>query len=167
MAAGTAAVVMVLNHHSALCAGCDGAFACMAADFKRKRRVGSGKKAVHLLTHVLDPGRLSKRTAGEIYRRRWGVELFYRTLKRTFGYVKLRSKAGRRARLELEWGLIAMMITTMIGIDALTRRRPKKSRLTRGAKNTPKTHCLKPPIVRKATPKERERARELLAGNAA
>jgi hypothetical protein len=188
-------------------------------------RVGSGKKAVHLLTNVLDPCRLSKRTAGEIYRLRWGVELFYRTFKRTFGYVKLRSKAGRRARLELEWGLIAMMIATMIGIDALTRRRlnpnrlspahllrslqrslhrhtpaapagnantpnaaalvrltrdiatvlkdeyhrrrPKKSRLTRRTKNTPKTHRLKPPLVRQATPEERDRARNLLSRHAA
>jgi hypothetical protein len=188
-------------------------------------RVGSGKKAVHLLTNVLDPDRLSKRTAGEIYRLRWGVELFYRTLKRTFGYVKLRSKAGRRARLELEWGLIAMMIATMIGIDALTRRRlnpnrlspahllrslrkslhrdtpttpagnknppnaaartrftrniaavlkdvyhrhrPKRSRLTRITTNTPKTHRLRPPIVRQATPEERKRARIPLSKHAA
>jgi len=93
-------------------------------------RVGSGDKTVHLLTNVLESTRLSKRTAGELYRLRWGVELFYRTLKRTLDYAKLRSKAGRRARLELEWSLIATSILTMMGIDALKRRRRDPRRLS-------------------------------------
>ena len=93
-------------------------------------RVGRGRKAVYLLTNVRDTQRLSKRAAGVIYRRRWGVELFYRTLKRTLGYAKLRSKAGRRARIELEWALIAMMITTMLGIDSVSRRRVNPGRLS-------------------------------------
>lgn len=188
-------------------------------------RVGSGKTAIHLLTNVLDPCGLSKRTAGEIYRLRWGVELFFRTLKRTFGYVKLHSRSGRRARLELEWGIVAMVIMTMIGIDSLTRRghaparlspaqllrslrkslnrglskspgcptrrsttvamsrltrdiasvlkddyhrqRPKQSRLSLRTKNTPKTHCLKPPVIRQATPEERKRAKNLNKKHAA
>jgi hypothetical protein len=93
-------------------------------------RIGSGKNAVFLLTNILDSRRLSKRTAGMIYRLRWGVELFYRTLKRTLGYAKLRSKAGRRARIELEWALITMTIVAMLGIDALGRRRRDPRRLS-------------------------------------
>lgn len=86
-------------------------------------KVGSGSKAVYLLTNVLDSKRLSRKAAGAIYRKRWGVELFYRTFKRTFGYAKLRSKAGRRATIELEWALVAMNIATLMGIDSLVRRR--------------------------------------------
>lgn len=93
-------------------------------------RVGRGEKAVYLLTNVLDEKRLSKKDAGEIYKKRWGVEIFYRTLKRTFDYVKARCKASRRARIELDWAMIAMTISTMIGIDALTRRRIKPNRLS-------------------------------------
>ncbi len=93
-------------------------------------QVGSGKKPVFLLTNVLDARCLSRRTAGAIYRLRWGVELFYRTLKRTLGYAKLRSKASRRARLELEWGLITMAIVAMMGIDALARRGRDPRRLS-------------------------------------
>jgi hypothetical protein len=93
-------------------------------------RVGRGPKAVYLLTNILDSARLPKKAAGEIYRLRWGVELFYRTLKRTFGFVKLRSKVARRARIEIEWGLIAMTIAALIGIDALTRRRISAPRLS-------------------------------------
>lgn len=86
-------------------------------------KVGSGRKTVYLLTNVLDPRQLSKRMAGAIYRKRWGVEVFYRTFKRTLGCVKLRSKAARRARIEFEWTLVAMAILTLLGIDALVRRR--------------------------------------------
>ncbi len=86
-------------------------------------KVGRGPKAVHLLTNVLDVKRLSQEDAGEVYRSRWGVESFFRTVKRTLGYVKLQSRAGRRARIELEWALVTMMITTIMGIDSATRRR--------------------------------------------
>lgn len=93
-------------------------------------KVGSGKKTLYLLTNVLDPQRLSKKSAGRIYRLRWGVELFYRTLKRTLGYAKLRSKAARRAQLELEWGLIALTLVAMMGMDALLRRHRDPRRLS-------------------------------------
>jgi len=93
-------------------------------------RVGGRHTPVHLLTNVLDHRRLNKRAAGAIYRKRWGVELFYRMFKRTLGYAKLRSRAGRRARLELEWGLIAATIMTLLGIDALRRARKDPRRLS-------------------------------------
>lgn len=91
-------------------------------------KVGRGPKTVHLLTNVIDSRRLSKKAAATIYRKRWGVELFYRTLKRTLGRAKLRSKAARRARIELEWTLIALMIATLFGIDAIVKQRcdPRK-----------------------------------------
>lgn len=91
-------------------------------------KVGTGDKAVYLLTNVWDSKRLSKKAAGTIYRLRWGVELFYRTLKRTLGCAKLRSKAARRARIELEWTLVALTIVMLLGIDATVKRRrdPRK-----------------------------------------
>jgi hypothetical protein len=91
-------------------------------------KVGSGRKAVYLLTNVLDSRHLSKGMAGAIYRDRWGVEVFYRTFKRTLGCAKLRSKAARRARIEFEWTLVAMTIMTLLGIDALVqyRRDPRR-----------------------------------------
>jgi IS4 transposase len=93
-------------------------------------KVGGGRKAVHLLTNVLDTRRLPRKMAGAIYRRRWGVELFYRTLKRTLGCAKLRSKAARRARIELEWTLVALTIATLLGIDAIVKRRRDPRRLS-------------------------------------
>jgi hypothetical protein len=93
-------------------------------------KVGSGRKTVYLLTNVLDSRRLSRTAAGTIYRKRWGVELFYRTLKRTLGCAKLRSKAAHRAKIELEWTLVALAIMTMLGIDALAQRRGDPRRLS-------------------------------------
>jgi hypothetical protein len=93
-------------------------------------KVGGGRKAVYLLTNVLDTKQLSQRNAGKIYRKRWGAELFFRTLKRILGYAKLQSRAGRRARIELEWALIAMMIATMMGLAAASRRRIRPDRLS-------------------------------------
>jgi hypothetical protein len=92
-------------------------------------KVGRGRKAVYLLSNVLDAKQLSRRDAGQIYRKRWGVELFFRALKRTLGYAKLQSKSGRRARIELEWALITMTIATMMGIDSASRHRinPERS----------------------------------------
>lgn len=92
-------------------------------------RVGPRKSPVYLLTNVLDPASLSRRAAGVIYRLRWGVELFYRTLKRTLGYAKLQSRSGVRAEIELEWALIAATIMAFIGAGVLRRRRidPRRS----------------------------------------
>lgn len=81
-------------------------------------KLGSGRGAVHLLTNVLDTKRLSDHAAGTIYRQRWEVELFFRALKRTLGCAKLQNKADRRARIELDWAMITMTITTMMGIDS-------------------------------------------------
>lgn len=96
-------------------------------------RVGSKSSPVYLLTNVLDRKRLSKRAAGAIYRTRWGVELFYRTFKRTMGLVKLRSRAGHRAALELEWALIAATIAVLIGTESLEAGRKDPRRMSPAA----------------------------------
>ena len=45
-------------------------------------RNGRGR-VMHLLTSVLEGKRLSDRCAGEMYARRWGVGLLFRSLKQT------------------------------------------------------------------------------------
>jgi hypothetical protein len=96
-------------------------------------RLGGGKKAVYLLSNVLQGVRLSRRSAGTIYRLRWGVEIFYRGVKRTMGLAKLKSRSAERARLELEWGLITCCILSLLGIAALHRRRQDARRLSPAA----------------------------------
>jgi hypothetical protein len=85
-------------------------------------KVGRGGKCVHLLTNVLERKRLGSKAAGKIYRLRWGAEIFYRSFKRTLGFVKLKSRAGVRGRVELEWALVACTIMILMGIQAMQRR---------------------------------------------
>jgi hypothetical protein len=198
---------------------CDGARVYAWPKHKQRRcpplhlrllKLGRGKKAVYLLTNVLDPTQLSHAAAGIIYRLRWGAEIFYRTFKRTMDLAKLKSRAGQRAAMELEWALIACCLVGLLGTQALhqagqdlrrvspaglvhacrhalfhgqtmrlgrqgdrfhemlsralrdvyVRNSSKRSRHRPVTKNTPKTHHLKPPNRRRATPQERLRARE-------
>ena len=70
--------------------------------------VNNGKHPVYLVTSVCSAKRLSDSQIVELYRRRWGIELFYRHLKQTFQRRKLRSTSAENARLELEWSLVGL-----------------------------------------------------------
>ena len=66
-----------------------------------------GKHPVYLLTSVAKR-RLSDAQVIEVYRRRWGIELYFRHLKQTFQRRKLRSASPANARVELEWSLVGL-----------------------------------------------------------
>jgi hypothetical protein len=68
----------------------------------------NGKHPVYLVTSVRDEGRLSDRQVVEIYALRWGIELFYRHFKQTFGRRKLRSHCADHAELEATWSLLGL-----------------------------------------------------------
>lgn len=74
----------------------------------RLLEVHGGKHPVYLISSVLDRQRLTTRQLVEIYRRRWGIEVFYRHLKQTFQRRKLRSACAANARVELEWSLAGL-----------------------------------------------------------
>ena len=76
--------------------------------------VHNGKHPVYLVTD-LNKSHLSDRQAAAIYQRRWGIELFFRTLKQTFGRRKLRSRSAENAKLELDWSLLALWCVCLLG----------------------------------------------------
>lgn len=80
---------------------------------------GRGKRKVYLITSVLEPARLSNADAGRLYRRRWGVEVFYRRLKQTLERRRLRSGAPARAEAELEWLALGAMLLGLLQAKAL------------------------------------------------
>ncbi len=93
-----------------------------------------GRRSVWLVTNVLDDRRLSQRQALEIYRRRWGVEIFIRSLKQTFGRGTLRSHAPQNVELELDWSLLALWSMELLAIrELLARGRPPQDASTAGA----------------------------------
>jgi hypothetical protein len=67
-----------------------------------------GRHPVYLVTSVLEEERLSDQRIIEIYALRWGVELFYRHFKQTFGRRKLRSHRGEDAEVEAIWSLVGL-----------------------------------------------------------
>ncbi len=77
--------------------------------------LNDGRKPVYLVTSVLDEKKLSDAMVADLYRRRWGIELYYRHLKQTFGRGKLRSHNAENADLEMHWSLLglgAMLLDT-------------------------------------------------------
>jgi len=79
--------------------------------------VSNGRHPVYLVTSVLSKSELSDAQVIALYRRRWGIEVFYRSLKQTFGRRKLRSTNADNARVEIEWsltGLWAMALYALV-----------------------------------------------------
>jgi len=70
--------------------------------------VHDGKQPMCLVTNIMSKTQLSDRQIVEIYKARWGVEVFFRTFKQTFGRRKLRSHAAENARLEIDWSLVGL-----------------------------------------------------------
>jgi hypothetical protein len=76
--------------------------------------VHDGKQPLCLVTNVLSKRRLSDRQIVEIYKARWGVELFFRTFKQTFGRRKLRSHSAENAHLEIDWSLVGLWCVCLL-----------------------------------------------------
>jgi hypothetical protein len=81
--------------------------------------VHDGKQPVYLVTD-LPMSCLSDRQVATIYGTRWGVEVFFRTFKQTFGCRKLRSRSAPKAQLELEWSLLGLWGVCLLGSRELS-----------------------------------------------
>lgn len=77
-------------------------------------------KDVYLVTDVTDPRRLSRRLAGELYRRRWGLEVAFRSLKQTLEHRKVRSCTAAHAQMELSWSVVGLWVLALTGVRAVT-----------------------------------------------
>ena len=76
----------------------------------------NGRKPVFLLTSALDDTALSDSQAGVLYRMRWGVEVFYRSLKQTLARRKMHSQAPRQAQCELSWAVTGLWGLTLMSV---------------------------------------------------
>jgi hypothetical protein len=75
---------------------------------------------VYLVTNVLDQKALTDAQASEIYRRRWGIELQFRSFKQTFERSKLRSGSPGCAEIELHWSFIGLWIIQLLALKERT-----------------------------------------------
>jgi hypothetical protein len=85
---------------------------------RRITLVDGRNRRMVLLTSVLETERLSDELAKEIYGRRWGIELFYRTLKQTMGRGKLLSDCPQNAEIEGQWAMLGVLMLGLIMLQA-------------------------------------------------
>lgn len=63
---------------------------------------------IYLVTSVMNHEKLSDAQVAAVYRKRWGIEVYYRHCKQTFERRKLRSHNPDNAMVELHWSLLGM-----------------------------------------------------------
>jgi hypothetical protein len=81
-----------------------------------------GKKKMYLVTNVLDKKALSEKSAGVLYEMRWGVEVFYRSLKQTLEKRRMLSRTPEAARCELTWALFGLWLLGLMTVDPILAR---------------------------------------------
>jgi hypothetical protein len=80
---------------------------------------GAGGKRMHLLTNVLDAALLSDAEAEAMYRKRWGIELVYRSMKQTMGRRRMRCDAPANAAVELDWAVIGLWMLGLLSVSRI------------------------------------------------
>ena len=84
--------------------------------------VSTGRHPVYLVTSICDSRTLSDREVAEVYRGRWGIEVYYRHCKQTFERRKLRSQNPDNAMVELHWSLLGMWAMGLHAHSRLVRQ---------------------------------------------
>ena len=69
-----------------------------------------GRRRMYLLTNVLEPTRLPRRVAAELYAARWGIEVNYRSLKQTLERRQLQARTPAAGHWELAGNLLALAL---------------------------------------------------------
>lgn len=89
-------------------------------------RVGRGSKKAYLLTSVLEPARLTDAQVAQLYRLRWGIEMLFRSFKRTMAHHKLRSDSPENALVELDWALVGLWMLGLMTQQHMSRRQMRR-----------------------------------------
>src|SRR6266581_1279665 len=84
--------------------------------------VDGRNRRIDLLSSVLDRKLLPDATALALYRRRWGVELIYRSLKQTMGKRKLRCGAPANAAVELQWAVMGLWLLGLMTVSRIVEK---------------------------------------------
>jgi IS4 transposase len=90
----------------------------------------NGKHPVYLVTTLLDRDDVPDRDVIAMYRQRWGIEVYHRSLKQTFQRRKLRSHSAAAARVELEWSLVGLWAMSLYAVVQICRDGQSPRRLS-------------------------------------
>ena len=83
---------------------------------------GQGKKKIYLVTNVLDKQLLTEKSAGVLYEMRWGVEVFYRSIKQTLQRRRMLSRTPEAAQCELTWAVFGIWLLGLVSVAKITAR---------------------------------------------
>jgi hypothetical protein len=84
-----------------------------------RRIAWQGRRGPLTVVTDLSEEELSLEQAASLYAMRWGVEVFFRSLKQTLCRRKMRSAAPRQARAELTWAMMGLWVLSLQGAEAL------------------------------------------------
>ena len=87
----------------------------------RLLRFHDGHGEMFLVTSIVADRALTAEQASIIYRRRWGIELQFRSLKQTYGRTKLRSRTPDHAEVELHWSLLGLAMLELLALKEQSR----------------------------------------------
>jgi hypothetical protein len=82
--------------------------------------LGSGEKRVYLITDLLEPKALSDKQAGMLYAMRWGIEVFYRSYKRTMDHHKMLSRTPATCLEEFRWTMVGLWLMGLMSVEKIT-----------------------------------------------
>lgn len=85
--------------------------------------IQSKGKRVYLLTSVRGTESLKDGEVAMLYRLRWGIEVMYRTFKRTLEHHKMRSDTPQRAQIELDWYMVGLWMLGLMTLESMNPRR--------------------------------------------
>jgi len=91
-------------------------------------RLGQGKRAVYLVTNVLDRRALTPAQARRLYRLRWGEEVFFRSYKQTLQRRRLLGRTPATCLVESQWGLLGIWLLGLLSVAQILAARgdPKR-----------------------------------------
>ena len=92
--------------------------------------VQSSRHPVYLLTSVTSQRTLTDLQVSKIYRSRWGIEVFHRHLKQTFGRRKLSSQCAANSVIELDWSVVGIWAIGTYAVDQLQQSNISPSKLS-------------------------------------
>jgi hypothetical protein len=111
---------------------CDGEIVHLWPTKKRKlpplrlrliRLQDSQGQMMYLLTNLQDPEKFSDEKTRELYQKRWGIEVFYRSCKQTLERRRCLSRTPDTCRAEAQWMLLGVWLLGLMTVRVQIARR--------------------------------------------
>ena len=120
----------------------------------RLLRLSQSGSNIYLVTNILDAAELSATAAGEIYRRRWGIEVTYRSIKQTFNRRMWLSRSAANVLAEHQGTMLGFWLLQLKSLQELRRVRRKVNRWSPAASRRATRRVLRDVGKRPSTAEE-------------